>query len=444
MGAPGGAAGSLGLFAPGVAPQAMIEAIGYHVRTPMNAILGSLDVLMGEGVTPQQRQLAQTAYGSAEALLRLLNDALDLARIEAGLIGFSSGTVSVQRVLDQVVLSRNKAAAVLGNVVSWEMLDTVPAALIGDESRLVQALGSLLDCAIEVVREGQVTLEADFEPLDPGAVGTVGSIESGQSSQAFPPPESFRPAPSLESPDASGAGPGSGRLRVSVSFSGRGVQVDWPQALLEPFVVTTLPDSVRQSGSGLSLVVARRLIEAMGGQMVASRTIEGAPMLGIEIPLARSSATGREDPVLDEGAVPAPRAHARVLVVDDNEVSNYVTRLMLEQFGLDVVTVASGEAAVEESSGQVFDLILMDCVMPGMDGYAATREIRNIQRRTRRVLPLPIIALTAQARADDERACLDAGMSDFLAKPVRLQALREALAKHLGPALSAKPGGAIG
>ncbi len=397
-----------GIWLPGAATQSMIESIGYHVRTPMNAILGSLDVLVGEGVNAHQRRLAQTAYASAEALMRLLTDVLDLARIEADLLQLVHRPFLVQRVLDQAVSSRRSAAAIGATSISWEMLDTVPTMLLGDEARLLQALGGLIDCALGVLHGGFVKLEADFEPSAPRAA--VGD----------------EPAP--------------GQLRLSLSFAGEGVQTDWPERLLEPFALTAVSQHVGQGGSGLGMVVARRLIELMGGALIASRTIDGSLMLGIDLPMAPATAeSGAREPFLEDAAAIARGMHAKVLVVDDNAVGNYLTRLMLEQFGFQVVTVSSGEEAVEQAADEAFDLILMDCVMPGMDGCAATRAIRAAERRIRRPNRIPIIALTAQSDAEEERACLEAGMTGFLSKPVRLQALREALANQLRATASPHP-----
>jgi CheY-like chemotaxis protein len=394
-------------------PAGLIDAVGYHVRTSMNAILGALDVLLGQPGTAQQRQLAETAYASTEQLLGLVSDALDLARLSAGLIRLTEAPFSPVRLIDALVSARRAAAAPDEIDLTWEWVDGAPGTLMADAGWIRQALAALVDGALACIDAGRdlgkVRLQAEIVPVkaDP---------DRGLRSRAF----EWRIAVILTTP--------------------RSIEIE-PASLLMPFPPAARAPATPRPGSGLGGTLACRLAHLLGGRVIASRAIDGSVVLALEIPVVVTSAGRALEQVPKPAAVQPMTAAPRVLLVDDNAVGRYVMRRLLEQLGIEVLSADSGESAIALVRSESIDLVLMDCLMPGMDGLMATRRIREEEPRLRRAARLPVIALTARAGADEEQLCRVAGMDGFIAKPVRLTDLRAALIRWLGADNLVRPQG---
>ncbi len=362
-----------------------MATMSHEIRTPMNGIMGMLQVLQHSTLNLDQRAQIEIAAGSADTLMRLLNDILDFSKIESGKLEFESIPFSLPPTITEVAALLRARAAEKRLELSLSLPPDLPDHLVGDAVRLKQVLLNLTGNAIKFTESGRVEI----------AVATVRR-------------------------DAQVA-----TLRFSVRDSGIGMSAATQAKLFQVFSQGDSSMNRRFGGSGLGLAISQRLVNRMGGHItVQSHPGEGSVFtFELTLPLTEAPIRPSQSPL-------HARQHqlkGRVLVVEDDRVNQRVIELLLEKVGLDCVIVGDGASAVEVATLESWDAVLMDCQMPGMDGFEATRRIREKLDGT----PLPIIALTANAMAGDREACLAAGMDDFLAKPVRKDELRSCLEKWL-------------
>ena len=369
-----------------VAKSGFLATMSHEIRTPMNGVIGMLQELRASTLSEAQRTQVEIAAGSAEALLRLLNDILDLSKIESGRMEFEAIDFSPAACVREVAaLLRPRA---LDKKLSFETeLDpNLPAWWVGDPVRFKQVLINLAGNAIKFTERGGVTLSL--------------SGVSGDGGRAA--------------------------LRVAVRDTGIGIDARARERLFQVFSQGDSSTTRRFGGSGLGLAISRRLVAQMGGDI----RVESEAGRGSEFSFVISLPPGKPPAPVAASIpnVPAGRLRGRVLVVEDDRVNQQVIGLMLKRFGAEVEIVAEGETAVARVlSGENWDVVLMDLQMPGIDGLEATRRIRRSKTDGRP----PVVALTANAMAEDREACLAAGMQGFLAKPVREAELRACLTTWL-------------
>jgi len=365
------------------AKSGFLAMMSHEIRTPMNGVLGMLQLMRGTKLDQEQRENLEVASSSAEALMRLLNDILDLSKIESGKIEFEHIRFSPAACGREVIALVKPAALEKKLQLNIDLDPTLPEWLDGDPTRLKQVLLNLLGNAVKFTPKGDVRLSISTVSHHDGLV----------------------------------------RLKFVVSDTGIGMNDESKSKLFQVFSQADNSMTRRYGGTGLGLAISQRLVGLMGGRILVNSEQGRGSVFIFEVQM-RVSAQQEVIPMAKTSDSSAPLSGC-VLVVEDDRVNQKVIQLMLTRLGIQSEVVGDGEHAVERALAEAdrWTLILMDLQMPGMDGLEATRRIRA--QPTGKTVP--IIAITANAMPEDRAACEAVGMNGFVPKPIRKKELRQVL-----------------
>jgi two-component system sensor histidine kinase/response regulator len=373
---------------------AFVANISHEVRTPLSGIIGMNELLLASDLDEYQRELATTAHQSSRQLLVVLNDILDISKIEAGRMILETVSFCPGEVIRDAIRLMQPAAVNKGLVLKEHTDFVLDTAVLGDPHRFRQIVLDLLSNAIKFTDFGEVTIESTVEQENSGSV----------------------------------------TLRFVVSDTGVGIAEADQTRLFQPFSQADNSSTRRFGGTGLGLTISKHLVEMMGGKIGVRSTYGVGSSFWFVIPFKKTvdnESPSQTDSISASGIQTMKGLGARVLVAEDNPILQQLIQKQLSILGIKSRIVSAGEDAVREAQTEAYDLVLMDCSLEGMSGQEATAQIREAERRSHG--HLPIVALTAGISDAEKDRCRTAGMDDVLLKPIAIADLSRAIDRWITP-----------
>ena len=365
--------------------------MSHEIRTPLNAIIGLTELCLDQSLPDQPKDYLDKIQHASKALLGIVNDVLDFSKIEAGKIDIEIREFVLKDLLQEVTEIFTVSASQKNLHLTTHIETGLPYSVLGDKQHILQVLNNLVSNAVKFTENGEIKIVISGIPKNDGW-----------------------------------------QLQFCISDTGIGISADELQQLFQPFTQADTSISRRFGGTGLGLVICKRLVELMGGQIIVDSHIgEGSrfgfvlEMKAANIPTENQQGTPPLLPTL--ASMSKKLCGTSVLLVEDNALNQLVAKGFLERMGIEVFIANHGQEALDYLQHRTFSVVLMDLQMPVMDGYEATRLIRALPNTQR----LPIIAMTAAVTEHDRKTCLSIGMNDHIAKPINAQQLVETLLRWI-------------
>ncbi|MBU2510926.1 response regulator [bacterium] len=367
--------------------------MSHELRTPMNGVLGMAEIVLQSDLSPKQRDSIETIFNSGRALLKILNDILDLSKIEAEKFVIEELDFSLAKIIKGIINLFSVTAESKGLILNYSIDKKICDSLQGDPNRLNQILSNLLANALKFSKEGEVNL-------------SITMVEEGEKHI---------------------------KLKFEISDQGIGIPNDSINKIFQAFTQADTSSTRRYGGTGLGLPIVKNLVGLMGGEVGVKSKVGVGSQFWVTLPFIKKDSVQIHDLSVYEPLETVSKSKSgknkKLLVVEDDKVNQAIMTGMLEKLGYDVDITSNGIEALNNLKKNKYDLIFMDCLMPQMDGFETTTIIRKLEKKQHSLSTIPIVAITAKAMKDDRQKCLEIGMDEFITKPILMKDLKNALVK---------------